>query len=666
MMSSKTHPVDVLVTADYLITMNASYDIYAPGAIAVAQDKIVAVGPKNILTKKYNPLEYVDAGNAVLMPGLVNAHGHAPMTLLRALADDLRLDVWLMGYVMPVENEFVTPNFCWLGTQLAAAEMIMSGTTTFMDMYYFEEAVADAAVQAGMRAVCAQTVLKYPTPDATSYEESISRTRDFIRGWKDHPLITPAVAPHAPYTVTPALIESAVALALQYDVPLHIHVAEMAQEVENHRKEYGITPIPWLEKLGVFETKATIAHGVHLNEGEMQTLKNYNIGIVHNPSSNMKLASGIAPVTRMLELGLNVAIGTDGAASNNDLDMIEEMRLASFLAKAASMDPLSLPARQVIEMATIMGARTLHLDKITGSLEVGKRADFITISLDQIRHQPTFQRSSDNIYSRILYTAHQEDVKDVMVNGHWLMQDRTLLTLDTHALVEQAAHLANKIDTFITQREKSVLSKLIAIGGVAQTETFEVQVKVKSTNLEILEKQLLALPEVKLLHGSLRNQYDTYFYFNAMEDCRIRYREDEVIDLDSGEITDIIYRLTLMNTAKEKEYNNSVLLSRSRFDAVANRSLRFYQEYFKPKQVIEVHKQRRRLHIRFGDTDFALNFDRIQNPNLGQAYLEIKSRTWSIQDAERKARLIGDLLLLLNLPSDMLVKAEYHELTHQF
>ena len=664
-MHSPPTSVDILITADYVLTMNAGYDTFSPGAVAVNDNSIVAVGEKGILEQRYHAHEQVDAGNAILMPGLINAHGHAPMTLLRALADDLRLDVWLLGYVMPVENEFVTPHFCWLGTQLAAAEMIRSGTTTFMDMYYYEEAVADAVVQAGMRGICAQSVLRNPTPDAASYEDSIHRTRDYILRWQDHPLITPAIAPHAPYTVTPALMESAISLALEYSVPLHIHVAEMAQEVENHRKEYGMSPIPWLKELGTFKTKATIAHGVHIDEGEMQTLKNDNVGVVHNPSSNMKLASGIAQVATMLDLGLNVGIGTDGAASNNDLDMIEEMRLASFLAKVASMDPISLAARQVIEMATIMGARALHIEDQTGSLEVGKRADMITISLNQARHYPAFQRDPDNIYARLLYAVHQEDVRHVMVNGQWLMRDRVLLTVDTESLFDEASTLAGKVDAFLIQREESVLSKLIAIGGVAQTKTFEVQVKVKTKSLNDLQEHIFALGEVRFLHGSLRNQYDTYFYFDEKEGCRLRYREDEVMDLETGEITDVIYRLTLMNTAKENEYENLVLLSRSRFDAGATRSLRFYREYFKPKHCVEVHKKRRRLHIRFGDTDFALNFDSIQKPQLDQSYLEIKSRTWSKQDAERKATLIGELLKLSNIPTETLIKSEYHQLTQQ-
>ena len=657
--------VDSLITADFVVAMNDSYGLFSPGAVAVKDDTIVAVGPKSEIVASYVADQQHDCGNAVVMPGLVNAHGHAPMTLMRALVDDLRLDVWLMGYIMPVEAAFVTPRFSWLGTQLAAAEMIRSGTTTFADMYYYEEAVADAAVQAGLRAVCTQSLLKFPTPDASSYEEALARARDYVIRWKDHPLIVPGVAPHAPYTVTPELLEEATAIALEFDVPLQIHVAETAQEVEEHRKQYSMPPIPWLKKLGVFEARVFAAHCVHVGEGEMRTLQHHNVGVAHNPSSNMKLASGIAPVARMLELGLNVGIGTDGVASNNDLDMLEEIRLASFLGKIATMNPTVLPARTVIEMATIMGAKALHIDHITGSLEPGKRADLISITMDDVRHTPVFRRDQDSIYSRIIYAAHQEDIRDVMVNGTWLMQDRQLRTVDVPALQAEANRMAGEVDQFLVQREESVLSKLVAIGGVAQERSFEVQVKIKDVDLGALEQRLRSMSSVRFMRASTRRQYDTYFFFADEWGSRLRYREDEIVDPATKEVADVIYRLTLTTLAKEREFGNSVLLSRSRFNATASRSRRFYHEYFKPEQTIEVHKARRRFHIRFGDTDFALNFDQIQKPEDGGAFLEIKSRTWSRQDAERKAALISDLLQHLEVPERALVKAEYPDLARE-
>ncbi len=657
-----TH-VDLLLTADFVITMDSQFNIYAPGAVAVKGDTIVAVGHQNELLAAYQAAEQFAAGNAVIMPGLINVHGHTPMALLRGLADDLRLDVWLMGYMMPVEREFVNPGFAWLGTQLAAAEMIRGGTTTFMDMYYFEEAVADAAAQAGLRGVCAESILKFSCPDAGSYEEALDWTRDFIGRWKGHPLIIPGIAPHAPYTTTPELLEAAATLAMEFDVPLHIHLAETNQEIEDHIREYGMRPIPWLKKLGLFEAKATAAHCVHLDESEMRILQEHNVGVAHNPSSNLKLSSGISPVARMLAMGVNVGIGTDGAASNNDLDMFEEMRLAALLAKGSTMDPTALPARQALEMATIMGARAMHIENITGSLEAGKRADLIVVNMNDVRHVPYFRRTSEALYSRLVYASHDEDVRDVMVNGRWLMRDRRLLTLDLEVLRGEASALAQKIDLFLMQREESILSKLLAIGGIAQEKTFEIQVKVHVSDLDALEQQLKSFSEVTFIRDSVRRQYDTYYLFDDAENSRLRYREDEILDSKTDEVRDVIYRLTLTSMDKEREYENSVLLSRSRFNAPATRSRRFYKEYFVPQRIVEISKKRRRYHIRYGGTDFALNLDQILEPAGVGAFLEIKSRTWSRQDAERKAALIGNLLQRLHVPPESVVKDEYVELS---
>src|SRR6185436_415940 len=297
-----------------------------PGAVAVTGDSIVSVGPES---SAYTAAATIDCGGRVVMPGLVNAHTHVPMTLLRGLADDLRLDVWLMGYMMPVERAFVSPDFVRLGTRLGCAEMIRSGVTCFADMYYFEEAIAEATAAAGMRALCGQTVLRFPTPDATSYEESLARARDFIQRWRGHPLIVPAPAPHAPYTCTPEILRASAELAVEFDVPLHIHLSETSFEVEDSRRLHGMPVVPWVKKHGLFDAKVLAAHCVHVDEGEIRALKNANAGVAHNPTSNLKLGAGIAPVARMLEIGLNVGIGTDGPASNNDFDMFEETRLAA-------------------------------------------------------------------------------------------------------------------------------------------------------------------------------------------------------------------------------------------------------------------------------------------------------------------------------------------------
>ncbi len=651
--------VDTILTGGSVATMNDDFALFTSGAVAIRDGIIEGVGPADQIAAAYTADEVVDCSGCAVIPGLINAHTHAPMTLLRGLADDLRLDVWLMGYIMPVEREFVRPDFCWLGTQLACAEMIRSGTTCFADMYYYEEAVADAAAQAGMRAVCAETVLKFPTPDALSYDEGLEHARDFILRWKGHPLITPAVGPHAPYTTTAELLQACAQLALEFDVPLHIHIAETAQEVEEHRAEYGMPMVPWVKKQGVFKAKAIAAHCVYLDEGEMYTLLHHGVGVAHNPTSNLKLASGIAPVVRMLELGLNVGIGTDGPASNNDLDMWEEMRLAALLAKGATSDPTALPARQALAMATIGGARALHMDEFVGSLEPGKRADVTVVDLCNIHSTPKFSRDREALYAQLVYATKGSDVRDVMCQGQWLMRERRLLTLDEQALRAEAAGIARKIDTFLIQREESVLSKLLVIGRVAQEKTFEVQVKVLLTDAATVES-LLDGPEIMVLKPSLRRQYDTYFLFDDSYHSRIRYREDELLDED-GRVQDVFYRLTLTGEMKEREYVKSVLLSRSRFDAPATRSLRFYREYFQPVTEVEVHKERRRYHVRYGGTDFAVNLDRLTKPALPVVFLEIKSRTWSRQDAERKAELIGELLELLQVQERELVGPEYVE-----
>ncbi len=654
---------DLILTGGTVVTMNDRYDIWEPGAVAVRDGAIVAVGPAEEVEREWTARETVDCSGHAVIPGLINAHTHAPMTLVRGLADDLRLDVWLIGYMMPVEREFVRPDFCWLGTQLACAEMIRSGITCFADMYYYEEAVADAAAQVGMRAVCAQSILKFPTPDAMSYDEGLRLAESFIGRWRGHHLIVPALGPHAAYTATAEMLQECARLALAYDVPIHIHVAETAQEVQEHRAEYGMPIIPWVKKQGVLEAKTTAVHCVHLDEGEMHTLLHHGTGVAHNPTSNLKLASGIAPVAKMLALGLNVGIGTDGPASNNDLDMFEEMRLAALLAKGATSDPTALPARQALAMATCMGARALHIAHLTGSLEVDKRADIAVVQLEDLHLTPRFHRDPDSVYSLLVYAAKGHDVRHVLCDGRWLMRDRVLLTVDTEAMRAQAMEIARKIDAFLSVREESILSKLVAIGGVAREKTFEVQVKVHlADDAGVLA--VLTGGEIPVVKQSQRRQYDTYFLFDDPEHSRLRYREEEILGEDD-QVADVRYRLTLTGDTKEREFPHSVLLSRSRFDAPATRSLRFYREYFKPVAEWEVHKERRRYHIRYGGTDFAVNLDRVTHPPLPGYFLELKSRTWSAQDAERKAVLIGELLELFGVREQELVRREYLDLARE-
>jgi len=639
----KMQSADIIFKNAIILTMDGNFHQYEQGALAVIGADILAVGLESEITSSYSAPEVIDCDGKVLMPGLVNAHTHVPMTLLRGLADDLRLDVWLMGYMMPVEREYVSPDFVQLGTKIACAEMIRSGTTTFADMYYFEEDVAKATAAAGLRAVCSQTVMKFPTPDAKFYEESLAMSREFIQRWKDHPLIVPSVAPHAPYTCTAEILRATAELAIEFDVPLHTHLSETAIEVENMRNEQGMPVIPYVKKQDLFEAKVLAAHCVHIDEGEIRTLQHGKVGVAHNPSSNLKLSSGIAPVKRMLELGLNVGIGTDGPASNNDLDMFEEIRLASFAQKVASGDPTALPARTALAMGTIMGAKALHIGEFTGSLEPGKHADLILVDLSPVHNTPHFRRDPNAVYAQIVYASHASDVSDVMVNGRFLMRNRRLLTVNEPELLGQSQEYAHKIDSFLMERENSVLSKLIAIGGTSQEESFEIQSKVRIASVEPI-LHALTNPEIEIIRKRHYREYDVYFFFASVEQGLLRYREDSFIEDDA--VSKVRSRLTLIGPTREDEFPQEVLLSRSRYLAPANQSVRFYREYFKPHLEKEIEKDRIRFLVKYHDIEFFINLDTISKPNLG-CFLEVKSRTWSRQDAELKSKLVVDLIHLL-------------------
>jgi 5-methylthioadenosine/S-adenosylhomocysteine deaminase len=649
-------PCDLLLTNALILTMDEQFTVHARGAIAIRGGEIVAVGPT---ASEYVAAETIDCKERVVMPGLINAHTHAPMTLLRGLADDLRLDVWLLGYMMPVERAFVRPDFVALGTSLACAEMIRSGTTCFADMYYFEDAVAEATARAGLRALCGQTVLKFAAPDAASFEDSLSRAREFITTWKGHRLITPSIAPHAPYTCTEEILRLCAELAHELDVPLHTHLAETSAEVEASRREHGMSVIPWVKKHRLFDAHVLAAHCVHIDGGEMTTLNEAHAGVAHNPTSNLKLGSGIAPVAQMIEHGIAVGIGTDGAASNNDLDMFEELRLAALLAKGAGNNPTALPAREALLMATRMGARALGLEAVTGSLEPGKRADLIVVDLDQTHNAPRFARDPGAVYSQLVYAVKATDVVDVMCDGHWLMRDRRLLTIDEAVVRAEAAAVARRIDTFLIDREGSVLQKLVAIGGAAEQESFEVQVKVKLTTPDDVVKALLASDEITVIRSVHYHQYDTYFFFDDPAQGRLRYREDETLDSNDNVVAGRA-RLTLTGQSREAAFG-SVLLVRSRFLAPAGHSPRFYREYFRPAREREVVKDRKRWLVAFHGVQFYVHLDRLAKPHIGD-FLELKSRTWSRRDAQDKAAVISELLRVLGTNPDEALEKDYVEL----
>ncbi len=650
-------PADVLLINGLVVTMNALGNLLAQGAVAIKGRDIVAVGPTEQVLTEWEAQDVIDCQGAAILPGLVNAHSHVPMSLLRGLADDLRLDVWLFGYMLPVEREFVSPEFCRWGTMLSCAEMIRAGVTCFADMYYYEHEVARAAAEAGMRAVCAETVMKWPTPDAESYDEGLALCRRFIDDWKDHPLITPAVGPHSPETSTPEMLRESARLATENGVPLLIHVAETAGGVEETRHLYGMSPVEVLQEYGLLEARVLAAHCVHISDRERAILAREGVGVAHNPTSNLKLASGMADVVTMLEAGIAVGIGTDGQASNNDQDLFQEMHLAALLPKGLRLDPTVVPAHEAFAMATIGGARALGMDHLIGSLEVGKRADLAVLELHRAHNTPRFDLSPSNTYSQLVYASKAHDVRHVMIDGRWVMRDRSLLTLDETQVLAEAQRIAAQVGAFLARREQSLLDKLVALGNLQWGETYEVQVKVWVPDEEALVARLLACPEVMVLKPSERKQYDTYFLFDDPEAGIMRYREDYL--LDRGVEVKPIYNLTFRGPAKEREYEDSVLLSRSRFTADADRSLRFYREYFQPGEEKKVDKIRRRWRIKYKGVDFAVNLDRLIQPPSEEVYLELKARTWSKHDALQKAEMISELLEVLEIDKTGLVQDEY-------
>lgn len=654
--------VDLLLVNGTVVTMDAHGSIYPSGAVAIRGREIVAVGAAAELVERYRAREIRDCSHCAIIPGLINGHAHVPMSLLRGMVGDhQQLDVWLFGYMFPVESQFVDPEFCYVGTLLSCAEMLRGGTTTFVDMYYFEEEVARAASEAGIRAICGQTVMRLPTPDAASYDEGLERSRRFIEEWRNHERIIPTIAPHAPYTCTDAIYHEAAALCREYGVPLITHLSETAREVQESRAQVTATPIGYAERVGAFSVPCIAAHCVHATEDDILLLRERGVGAVPCPSSNLKLASGIAPYRRLIEAGVRTGLGTDGAASNDDQDMFTEVQLAALLPKGVSGDPTVMPARDALSLATNRGAQAIHLDHIIGSLVPGKRADIAIVELGHLHSSPSYTYSPDTIYSHLVYSSRAADVRDVLVDGHFLLRDRVLFTLDERQIVQRAQAIAERINAYLSSREENLLDKIISIGGVRQAEIFELQVKaiVGERGTQIVA-QLLAHPEIRVTKTSERTQYDTYFLFHNPERGRIRIREDH--RNDPGARLDPKYTITLMAEATRGDYPSAILLSRARYTARSNRSLRFYREYFHPDYELELEKRRKRWRILYKGVDFAINLDTIMGHSNPGPYLEIKSRTWSRKEADERARLIGELLTLCDIDEQLLVKQEYIEM----
>ncbi len=438
--------VSVIVIGRTVITENAARQILSPGAVAISGTDIVAIDRPETIASRYTAPETIDARDQVILPGLINTHTHAPMVMFRGLADDLALMEWLQKYIFPAEAKTVSPEFVRIGTRLAALEMIESGTTTYADMYYFEEEIAKATREAGLRGVLGQTIIQFPVADAKTPVEGLARAERFIQAFRDDPLIIPAVAPHALYTNDRATLVACVELARKYHVPVITHLAETEDEVRFARERHQTTPTQYLESIGFWGPGTLAAHGVWVTDDDVQILKRRGVGVSHNPESNMKLASGTAPVTTYLAAGVALGLGTDGAASNNDLDMFEAMRQASFLAKHANHDPTAVPARIALDMATIGGARALGLQDTIGSLEAGKRADLIAVSMSAARQTPLYDP-----VSHLIYVTRGDDVRTTIVNGKVLMNDRLLRTLDRATVIADANRLAVKVRDAVRQ-----------------------------------------------------------------------------------------------------------------------------------------------------------------------------------------------------------------------
>jgi 5-methylthioadenosine/S-adenosylhomocysteine deaminase len=430
----------LVVIGGTVITENASHRILKPGAVAIDGADIVAVESPEAIARQFAAAATIDARDQIVLPGLINTHTHAPMVMYRGLADDLALMEWLQKYIFPAEAKTVSAEMVRIGTRLAALEMIESGTTAYADMYYFEEEIARATRDAGLRGVLGETIIRFPVPDAKTPAEGLARAEAFIKAFKGDSLIVPAVAPHSMYTNDKATLLACAELARRYDVPVIIHLAETADEVRIAREQHQQTPAGYLESIGFWGPKMLAAHGVWVTDEDIQVLKKHGVGVSHNPESNMKLASGTAPVTKYLAAGVALGLGTDGAASNNDLDMFEAMRQASFLAKHATRDPTAVPAQLALDLATMGGAKALGMDRQIGSLEPGKHADLITVSMSAARQTPLYDP-----VSHLVYVTRGDDVRTTIVSGRILMKDRQVRTLNRAAVIADANRLAERV-----------------------------------------------------------------------------------------------------------------------------------------------------------------------------------------------------------------------------
>jgi 5-methylthioadenosine/S-adenosylhomocysteine deaminase len=435
----RSYQYDLLIIGGTIVTMNSERQIIENGAVAVKDGKIEVIGNSETIPT-ISAKQIINAEGKLVIPGLINTHGHVPMTLFRGIADDLDLQQWLQTYIFPAEGKNVNEAFVRVGTRLGLAEMIRGGTTTYTDMYYFEDAIADETSRAGLRAVLGETVIDFPAPDNKTFADGLAYAEWFIKKWKNDPLIVPAVAPHAPYTVSEEHLKAANALSEKYNVPLLIHLAEADTELEFVRTNKNMRPIEYADKIGILNERTVAAHVIYANEAEIKILKERGVGVSHNPESNMKLAAGVAPVPQMIRAGVKVGLGTDGAASNNDLSLWEEMDTAAKLHKIFNKDPKVASAKEMFELATIGGAAALHMEDKIGSLEKGKLADIVLVDLDGLHLTPMY-----NVYSHLVYAVKSADVTTVIVNGRIVMLNQTLMTLNEKRVKKEANEYQKKI-----------------------------------------------------------------------------------------------------------------------------------------------------------------------------------------------------------------------------
>ena len=425
--------VDLLVLNGTVVTMDKDRSVIQDAGIAIAGGRIVAVGPSSDILRMYTAPERVNAAEKIIIPGLINGHTHIPMTLFRGLADDLDLQDWLTKYIFPAEAKNVSEQFVRVGTRLGLAEMIRGGTTTYCDMYYFEDAIAEETAKAGVRGVLGETLIDFPVADNKTNAEAMAYVERFVRKWKGNDLIIPAIAPHAPYTVSEEHLKAVRAFSDRTGAPIVTHISETKREVDDSLKAKGASPVDYLARIGFLNDHVIAAHMVWPTDEEIEILRRTGVGVVHNPQSNMKLASGVAPVPKMIAAGVKVGLGTDGAASNNDLSMWEEMDTTAKLQKVFSGDPKVMSAEEAFALATISGAQAVHLEKEIGSIEKGKRADLVIVNRDSLNQIPLY-----NVYSDLVYATKASDVQTVIINGKIVMRDRRLLTLDEAAIKEDA------------------------------------------------------------------------------------------------------------------------------------------------------------------------------------------------------------------------------------